>query len=513
MSQHNKNRSSLNKNKTQDSPLSFRGKRTKKLPDNMEKQSAVVFRNVGQLYFSQTRVECHYSLTSDHQWSNKDWIGIFEMGWTSLKKYYTYTWALVPEGYTEGTSVHCCVLFHACYLPRPGTVEYQFVYVDKMGHVCTRSRPFTFNAPKPLEELETLKEEHDEELLLVIPRAQLLQSRLEECLKKQMDLERGLEETKQEADDEKNESRRLKMEWENEREAMKEEMTELRENLRHTCDMLEKMEGKHQDARCSQESLTSQRSKLMADRTECEQRIKDLEDEVKALTERKEEGNVELERLRERLKKMSSQMKHNEEKRKTLQVEVDAGLAEVRGLQERLEASEHVNECLRRELRDLSTHQAHTHTELHQARLQVAQLSLQLSEENLVLREERASWALEREANKQAAEAVNKKIQELSCEVQRKEDWLQEERVEREKLEVELGRERDQNRVLLSEANQELQELKASLRKVQTEREEQQLQTQDKRMWAGPPAEEQKQRRPPELIHPVLSELTDSPMW
>lgn len=40
-----------------------------------------------------------------------------------------------------------------------------------------------------------------------------------------------------------------------------------------------------------------------------------------------------------------------------------------------------------------------------------------------------------------------KKLQELSSEVQRKEDWLQEERIEREKLEVELGRERDCSRV------------------------------------------------------------------
>ena len=69
----------------------------------------------------------------------------------------------------------------ASYLPRPSAVEYQFIYVDKMGKVCARSRPFTFRAPKPLEELETLKEERDEEdgeeedLLLVITKAQLLQ--------------------------------------------------------------------------------------------------------------------------------------------------------------------------------------------------------------------------------------------------------------------------------------------------------------------------------------------------
>lgn len=88
----------------------------------------------------------------------------------------------------------------------------------------------------------------------------------------------------------------------------------------------------------------------------------------------------------------------------SLQVENEAALVEIRGLQERLEAGEHVAESLRRELRDLGTRQGHAHTELHQARLQVAQLTLQLSEENLVLREERANWALEREAYKHAAE-------------------------------------------------------------------------------------------------------------
>lgn len=70
----------------------------------------------------------------------------------------------------------------AFYLPRPSEAEYEFRYVDGKGEVCARSRSYTFCAPKPLEELETLREEEDEDeedgeegLLLVIPRAQLLQ--------------------------------------------------------------------------------------------------------------------------------------------------------------------------------------------------------------------------------------------------------------------------------------------------------------------------------------------------
>lgn len=72
------------------------------------------------------------------------------------------------------------VLGTASYLPPPSAVEYEFRYVDRTGEVCACSRPFTFCTPKPLEELETLKEEGEEEdgeegLLLVIPKAQLLQ--------------------------------------------------------------------------------------------------------------------------------------------------------------------------------------------------------------------------------------------------------------------------------------------------------------------------------------------------
>ncbi|XP_047203536.1 calcium-binding and coiled-coil domain-containing protein 1-like [Girardinichthys multiradiatus] len=447
----------------------------------MDKQPTVVFRNVGQLYFPQTRVECHYSLTSEHQWSSSDWIGIFQMGWTSVNQYHTYTWAAVPEGYTEGTSVNYCAVFQASYLPRPSAVEYQFVYLDKVGKVCAHSRSFTFCAPKPLEELETLKEEQDEEdgeeeeLLLVIPRAQLLQSRLEHSLKKQAALQRVLDEAKEEVEIVKETSKTERFEWEREREAMKEEITELRDNLRQSCEMLKRLEEKHKDVKYSQELQSSELRKLVAEKAENQQQVQDLKDEIKVLSDREEQAIMELQRLKERVKKMSSQMKHDEEKRKSLQVEIEASAAESQELQGHLEAIDHVAEGLRKELRDLGTQRSHTHAELHQARLQVAQLSLQLSDQDLALREERATWALEREAYRHATETDKKKLQDLSCELQRKEEWLQEERMERDNLEAQLGREK----VLLSDAKRELQELKAALRKVQKGREQEQLHKQE----------------------------------
>lgn len=70
--------------------------------------------------------------------------------------------------------------FLASYLPKPSSQEYEFVYIDGKGEVCSCSSKFTFCAPKPLDELVTLEEDlHEEEegtgMLLVIPRADLLQ--------------------------------------------------------------------------------------------------------------------------------------------------------------------------------------------------------------------------------------------------------------------------------------------------------------------------------------------------
>lgn len=46
----------------------------------------------------------------------------------------------------------------------------------------------------------------------------------------------------------------------------------------------------------SQVSLTSELSKLMAEKDESQQKIKDLEDDIKILTDRGKEENSELER-------------------------------------------------------------------------------------------------------------------------------------------------------------------------------------------------------------------------
>uniref|UniRef100_A0A8C9S5I2 Calcium binding and coiled-coil domain 1b n=1 Tax=Scleropages formosus TaxID=113540 RepID=A0A8C9S5I2_SCLFO len=412
----------------------------------------VAFQNVGQNYFPQSRVECHYSLNEQHSWASNDWIGLFEVGWCSVRDYHTFVWARAPEGYTEGTSVNCCVHFQASYLPSPSAKEYQFVYVDGKGEVCARSLPFTFSLPEPLEDVVTLEEGCDgegeeEEILLVVPRAQLLQTRLEECLQERSELLQAKEVAERGRRQEREQREKAQKEWGRVREELEGDVHELKGKLRQSREDMAKTEEKLKEFQSVHEALLAERGSLLAEKAEREQQIKDLDADVSTLTKQGLEREMELDRMKEKIKKMSAQRREEEVERKRLQVELEASLREVNHLQERLFASERVAEGLRTQLAEQSAHQDCSQTELHQARLQAAQLTLQLSDTSLALKERRAAWAQEREELRCSLEEAKGRVWKLSAELQQKEEQLQEERMEREKLEVELGKEKDCHRV------------------------------------------------------------------
>ncbi|XP_029995765.1 calcium-binding and coiled-coil domain-containing protein 1 isoform X2 [Sphaeramia orbicularis] len=495
----------------------------------MEKAWRVEFRNVGCSYFPESRVDCHYSLSSQHTWASSDWIGLFKVGWSSVRDYHTFVWALAPADYQEGTEVNCCVHFHASYLPKPSSQEYEFVYIDAKGEICSCSSKFTFCAPKPLEDLVTLEEEshggeEGTDMLLVIPRAELLQSRLQECLRERAELLQLQEAASRQREREKQEYKRAREAWERQRKELEIDIFRLREELKQTQEKMEDVQQKQKEEQALGESLAQEKSMLLDAREAGEQRIRELEEDIKTLTERTVERETELERMKERVKRAGAQKKEEEGERKSLQTkleqteaelrslskefqglrnslaqrdtsvlqlqntittltqklttahrketESEAAMKEMRSLRERLNASERTAEGLKNDLSAMVTQRDHGQAELHQARLQAAQLTLQLADSSLALREGRAHWAQERQNLQRMSEKDHEHLEKLHTEMQTMEERLQEERMERVKLEVELGREKDCNRVQLSETRRELQELKASLRVGQMEKEQ-----------------------------------------
>ncbi|XP_040008107.1 calcium-binding and coiled-coil domain-containing protein 1 [Xiphias gladius] len=494
----------------------------------MDKAWQVEFRNVGCSYFPQSRVDCHYTLSSGHNWASNDWIGLFKVGWSSVKDYHTFVWALAPADYQEGTDVNCCVHFQASYLPKPSHQEYEFVYIDAKGEVCSHSSKFTFCAPKPLEDLVTLEEEpHEEEggtgMLLVVPRAELLQSRLQECLRERAELLQLQEATNRQREKEREEYKRAREAWDRQCKELENDIDRLHEELKQSQEKIKEIERKQKVEQALGESLAQEKSALLDAREANEAQIKELEEDIQTLTQRTVERETELERMKERAKRAGAQRKEEESERKSLQTkleqtegelrslskefqglrnslaqrdtsviqlqntittltqklttahrketESEAALKDMRSLRERLNASERATEGLKSDLSAMVAQKDHGQAELHQARLQAAQLTLQLADSSLALREGRAHWAQERQNLLHTAEKDHEHLEKLNAEMQSMEERLQEERMERVKLEVELGREKDCNRVQLSETRRELQELKASLRVAQKEKE------------------------------------------
>ncbi|XP_051516992.1 calcium-binding and coiled-coil domain-containing protein 1-like isoform X1 [Myxocyprinus asiaticus] len=502
----------------------------------MEKTWGVEFQNVGSCYFPRSRVDCHYTINPQHAWASNDWIGLFKVGWSSVRDYHTFVWALAPSSYKEGRSVNCCVNFQASYLPGPSAQQYQFVYVDGKGEVCSRSTAFTFSAPKPLEDLVTLEEEGQgeevgEDMLLVIPRAQLLQSRLQECLKERAELLKALEAADQNVDRETERRERDRSSWEQNRKELERNISELKEEVRKYTAKLEEMKKKQKEVENLGEALAEEKRALLAQKEANEQRIRELEEDIKVLTQRGLERETDLERMREQAKKASAQKEEDDDAYKNLKLKMEqtekelhslsaefqslrnslaqrdthalqlrdtittlthklnsahrkeaaneVALGELRSVQERLNVSECCVEALRVELRDMVAQRDTAHAELHQARLQAAQLTLQLADVSLALREGRASSAQERETLQQNSEMDKVRLERLNEEIQQKEEMLQEARMEKEKAVVELGREKDCNRVQLSETRRELQDLKANLRVAQKEKEQLQTEIQE----------------------------------
>ncbi|XP_017270667.1 calcium-binding and coiled-coil domain-containing protein 1 [Kryptolebias marmoratus] len=494
----------------------------------MDKVWLVEFRNVGCTYFPQSRVDCHYTISQQHSWSSSDWIGLFKVGWTSAKDYETFVWALAPADYEEGTDVNCCVQFQASYLPKPSSQEYEFVYVDGKGEVCSRSSTFTFCAPKPLEDLVTLEEaSHGEDegtdMLLVVPRAELLQSRLQECLQERAKLLHEQEVAKRQKEEEREEYKRAKEAWDRQRRGLERDVTRLKEELTQSREKIEEIERKQKEEQTLGESLAQEKTALMNAKEASEARIRELEEDIRTLTQRAVERETEFERIKERAKRAVALRKEEESERKILktkleqteaelrslakefqslrnslaqrdtsvlqlqnsittltqklttahrkEAESEASLKEMRSLRERLHMSERTAEGLKRDLSVMVAQRDHGQAEQHQAQLQAARLAIQLADVSMTLRKDSAHWEEERENLQRSAEMDHKRLEKLNAEIQRMEEKLQEERMERVKQEVELGREKDCNRVQLSETRRELQELKASLRVAQKEKE------------------------------------------
>ncbi|KAI4885743.1 hypothetical protein NFI96_011048 [Prochilodus magdalenae] len=248
----------------------------------------VIFQNVGKSYLPHAALECHYTLTQFIKPHPKDWVGIFKVGWSTARDYYTFLWSPLPDNYSEGTAVNRSVVFQGYYVPNDDGEFYQFCYVTHKGEIRGASTPFQFRANSPTEEeLLTVEDEGGSDILVVTTKASYLEQKMEEVRLEKEELLKSMELLQKERDDLLMERDRLQKEYEQERESA----AQLRREV--------------QDLQLSNQSLQEEREEVKRRMEENTARLLQLEEDLIGVTQKGLQKETELDCLKDRVKKLT----------------------------------------------------------------------------------------------------------------------------------------------------------------------------------------------------------------
>ncbi|KAK2855043.1 hypothetical protein Q7C36_006912 [Tachysurus vachellii] len=247
----------------------------------------VIFQNVGKSYLPHAALECHYTLTQFITPHPKDWVGIFKVGWSTARDYYTFLWSPLPDEYTEGTAVNRSVIFQGYYVPNDDGEFYQFCYVTHKGEIRGASTPFQFRANSPTEEeLLTVEDEGGSDILVVTTKASYLEQKMEEVRLEKDELLKSLALLQKERDEALEEKDSIQKEYEQERESsvqLKKEMQELQVSI---------------------QSLQEEKVEVKRRMEENTARLLQLEEDLIGVTQKGLQKETELDCLKDRVKKL-----------------------------------------------------------------------------------------------------------------------------------------------------------------------------------------------------------------
>ncbi|XP_041102309.1 tax1-binding protein 1-like isoform X3 [Polyodon spathula] len=247
----------------------------------------VIFQNVAKSYLPHAAVECHYTLTPYIRPHPKDWVGIFKVGWSTARDYFTFLWSPLPEKYVEGTSVNCVVVFQGYYVPNDDAEFYQFCYVTHKGEIRGASTPFQFRATSPTDDLLTMEDESNSDMLVVTTKTGMLEYKIKEVLKEKEELMKVMSLLQKEKDQLEEQAEKLGKEVDQE----KETCAQIKKDYRDILNESQTLKDENEEIKKKYENATSQ--------------ILQLEDDLIGVSQKAIEKETELDSFRGRLKKLS----------------------------------------------------------------------------------------------------------------------------------------------------------------------------------------------------------------
>ncbi|XP_025959537.1 tax1-binding protein 1 isoform X3 [Dromaius novaehollandiae] len=246
----------------------------------------VIFQNVAKSYLPNTHLECHYTLTQFIHPHQKDWVGIFKVGWSTARDYYTFLWSPMPENYMEGSTVNCVLTFQGYYLPNDDGEFYQFCYVTHKGEIRGASTPFQFRTSSPVEDLLTMEDEGNSDMLVVTTKAGLLEFKIEKIIK------------------EKEELLKVTAVLEKETAQLRDQVERLEKELNHEKQRCDQLQTEQKTNIQASETLKTENDDLKKKHDEAASKVLQLEEDIMTVTQKAIAKETELDSLKDKLKKV-----------------------------------------------------------------------------------------------------------------------------------------------------------------------------------------------------------------
>ncbi|XP_025946102.1 tax1-binding protein 1 isoform X5 [Apteryx rowi] len=388
----------------------------------------VIFQNVAKSYLPNTHLECHYTLTQFIHPHQKDWVGIFKVGWSTARDYYTFLWSPMPENYVEGSTVNCVLTFQGYYLPNDDGEFYQFCYVTHKGEIRGASTPFQFRTSSPVEELLTMEDEGNSDMLVVTTKAGLLEFKIEKIIKEKEELLKVTAVLEKETAQLRDQVERLEKELNHEKQRCNQLQTEQKTNIQ------------------ASETLKTENDDLKKKHDEAASKVLQLEEDIMTVTQKAIAKETELDSLKDKLKKVILEKEQLEcvlktEKDEKELYKEDASILkeQLRKAEDQIQASKQEAVLMSKELSDAVNVRDKTMADLHSARLENEKLKKQLAD---ALDELKKITALknEQEISNTVEHELRREVEDLKLRLQMAADHYKEKFKECQKLQKQVNK-------------------------------------------------------------------------
>ncbi|XP_017692749.1 PREDICTED: tax1-binding protein 1 isoform X4 [Lepidothrix coronata] len=388
----------------------------------------VIFQNVAKSYLPNTHLECHYTLTQFIHPHQKDWVGIFKVGWSTARDYYTFLWSPMPDNYVEGSTVNCVLTFQGYYLPNDDGEFYQFCYVTYKGEIRGASTPFQFRTSSPVEELLTMEDEGNSDMLVVTTKAGLLEFKIEKIIKEKEELLKVTSVLEKETIQLRDQVERLEKELNHEKQRCDQLQTEQKSNIQ------------------ASEALKRENDDLKKKHDEAASKVLQLEEDIMTVTQKAIAKETELDSLKDKLKKVMLEKEQLEcvlktEKDEKELYKEDASILkeQLRKAEDQIQASKQEAVLLSKELSDAVNVRDKTMADLHSARLENEKFKKQLAEALAELKKI-TTLKNEQETSNAVEQELRREVEDLKLRLQMAADHYKEKFKECQKLQKQVNK-------------------------------------------------------------------------